>query len=84
VFGGKGLIPTEIQQRRLCIGLLVPPCLNLYLLQVIHSLSAQLGDELDLKIGQLVRITHIIDKDWYRSVCETGTGQFVRLIQVSL
>jgi hypothetical protein len=51
---------------------------------VIHSLSAQLGDELDLKIGQLVRVTHIIDKDWYRSACETGTGQFVRLVQRSV
>jgi hypothetical protein len=40
----------------------------LLVVQVIHSLSAQLVDELDLKIGQLVRVTHIIDKDWYRSV----------------
>ena len=49
-----------------------------------HSLTAQLADELDLKIGQLVRVTYIIDKDWYRSVIlvkvskvfsNIGTGQ---------
>ena len=34
--------------------------------QVKQSLNAQLQDELDLKIGQVVKITHIIDKDWYR------------------
>ena len=34
--------------------------------QVKQSLSAQLEDELDLKVGQIVKITHIIDKDWFR------------------
>ena len=34
--------------------------------QVKQSLTAQLEDELELKVGQIVKITHIIDKDWYR------------------
>ena len=34
--------------------------------QVKQSLSAQLEDELDLRLGQIVKITHVIDKDWYR------------------
>ena len=36
--------------------------------QVKQSLTAQLEDELDLQVGQIVKITHIIDKDWYRYV----------------
>ncbi len=36
------------------------------LLQVVYKLTAQLEDELDLAVGQIVRITHIIDKDWMR------------------
>ena len=35
--------------------------------QVKQSLTAQLEDELELKVGQIVKITHIIDKDWFRS-----------------
>ena len=34
--------------------------------QVKQSLTAQLEDELNLQVGQIVKITHIIDKDWYR------------------
>lgn len=34
--------------------------------QVKQSLTAQLEDELELRLGQIVKITHIIDKDWYR------------------
>lgn len=34
--------------------------------QVKQSLTAQLEDELELKVGQIVKITNIIDKDWYR------------------
>ena len=26
----------------------------------------QANRELELKVGQIVKITHIIDKDWYR------------------
>ena len=36
--------------------------------QVKQGLEAQLTDELPLTVGQIVKITHIIDKDWYRSV----------------
>ena len=31
-----------------------------------QTLIEQLEDELELRLGQVVRITHIIDKDWYR------------------
>ena len=34
--------------------------------QVTQALSAQLEDELSLKVGQVVKVTHVIDKDWYR------------------
>lgn len=34
--------------------------------QAKQSMVAQLQDELNLKVGQIVKITHIIDKDWYR------------------
>ena len=34
--------------------------------QVVHGMSAQLEEEIDLVEGQIVTITDIIDKDWYR------------------
>ena len=34
--------------------------------QVKQGLVPQLEDELELRLGQVVKITHIIDKDWYR------------------
>ena len=34
--------------------------------QVKQGLVPQLEDELELRLGQIVKITHIIDKDWYR------------------
>lgn len=34
--------------------------------QVVHSMTALLDEEIDLVRGQMVRITEIIDKDWYR------------------
>ena len=34
--------------------------------QVVHGMTAQLEEEIDLCEGQLVVITEIIDKDWYR------------------
>ena len=40
--------------------------------QVKQSLTAQLEDELELRLGQIVKITHIIDKDWYRWVSLSG------------
>ena len=36
--------------------------------QVIHGMTAQLDEEIDLIEGQQVVITEFIDKDWYR--CE--------------
>jgi hypothetical protein len=34
--------------------------------QVIHGMTAQLDEEIDLIEGQMVVITEFIDKDWYR------------------
>jgi len=52
--------------------------------QAKQSMVAQLQDELSLKIGQIVKITHIIDKDWYRGECAGSSGifpaSFVRII----
>ena len=35
-------------------------------MQVIHSMKAQLAGEIDLEEGDIVKITEMIDKDWYR------------------
>ncbi len=34
--------------------------------QVVHSMKAMLEEEMDLSTGQIVKITEIIDKDWFR------------------
>ena len=34
--------------------------------QVVHPMTAQLVEEIDLEKGQIVKITEIIVKDWYR------------------
>ena len=34
--------------------------------QVKQGLVAQLEDELELRVGQVVKVTHVIDKDWFR------------------
>jgi len=44
--------------------------------KVVQSMRAQLTDELSLKHGQTVKITHIIDKDWYRGECSGSSGIF--------
>ena len=36
--------------------------------RVKSSIMAQLPEELDLYAGDLVNITHVVDKDWYRSI----------------
>ena len=36
--------------------------------QVLHGMTAQLDEEIDLIEGQQVVITEFIDKDWYRYV----------------
>jgi hypothetical protein len=34
--------------------------------QVLHTMKAQLPEEIDLTEGDVVKIVEIIDKDWYR------------------
>lgn len=34
--------------------------------KVVHSLQAQLAEEIDLVEGEIVKIVEIIDRDWYR------------------
>ena len=36
--------------------------------QVVHGMTAQLEEEIDLTEGQMVVITELVDKDWYRYV----------------
>ena len=36
--------------------------------QVLHGMTAQLDEEIDLIEGQQVVITEFIDKDWYRYI----------------
>ena len=42
--------------------------------QVVHSMQALLEEEMDLVQGQVVKITEIIDKDWYRGESDGKTG----------
>ncbi|XP_063874664.1 dynamin-binding protein-like isoform X1 [Scylla paramamosain] len=44
--------------------------------RVKSSIMAQLPEELDLYAGDLVTITHIVDKDWYRGESNGATGIF--------
>ena len=53
--------------------------------QVVHSMQALLDEEMDLTNGEIIKITQIIDKDWYRGQAHDGkTGifpaSFVRII----
>lgn len=34
--------------------------------KVLHSMKAQLPEEMDLVEGDIIRVVQIIDKDWYR------------------
>lgn len=42
--------------------------------RVKMDMNAQLAEEIDLKQGQHVLITEIVDKDWYRGSCNGKTG----------
>ncbi|XP_071537624.1 uncharacterized protein [Panulirus ornatus] len=44
--------------------------------RVKMSLRAQLPEELDLYAGDIVNITHAVDKDWYRGESNGATGIF--------
>eukprot|EP00094_Tigriopus_californicus_P005635 TCALIF_05432-PA protein Name:"Similar to DNMBP Dynamin-binding protein (Homo sapiens)" AED:0.05 eAED:0.05 QI:0/0.53/0.43/1/0.8/0.87/16/1294/2068 len=44
--------------------------------QVVHSLQAQLAEEIDLVAGEIVKIVEIIDRDWYRGEARGQTGIF--------
>ena len=43
---------------------------------VVHSMQALLDEEIDLVKGQVIRITEIIDKDWYRGEIDGKCGVF--------
>jgi len=51
---------------------------------VVHSMAAQLPEEVDLVEGQIVKIVEVIDKDWYRGEVNGRVGifpsSFVRVI----
>ncbi len=44
--------------------------------QVVHSMRAQLPEEMDLQEGDVVRITEILDRDWCRGECKGRSGTF--------
>ena len=52
--------------------------------KVLHSMRAQLPEEIDMEEGDIVKIVEIVDKDWYRGVCKGRSGifpaSFVRII----
>ena len=52
--------------------------------QVVHSMQALLDEEIDLVNGEIIKITQIIDKDWYRGESHGKSGifpaSFVRII----
>lgn len=44
--------------------------------RVKMNMKAQLDEEMDLYVGDIVTVTEIVDKDWYRGICGTRTGIF--------
>ena len=40
------------------------------------SMKAQLEEEMDLHVGDIVTVTEIVDKDWCRYVTVSGFGMF--------
>ncbi len=44
--------------------------------KVVHSMRAQLAEEIDLEEGDIVKIVEIVDKDWYRGECKGRSGTF--------
>ncbi|KAG0728511.1 Dynamin-binding protein [Chionoecetes opilio] len=52
--------------------------------RVRSSIKAQLPEELDLYTGDLVTITHVVDKGWYRSVTSTTSLTTNVLVFVTL
>ncbi|KAG8238201.1 hypothetical protein J437_LFUL018084 [Ladona fulva] len=54
--------------------------------RVTTSMKAQLDEEMDLNEGEIVTITGIVDKTWYRGVCGDRQGifpkDFVELLSV--
>lgn len=53
--------------------------------RVMMSIRAQLPEELNLYAGDVIRITHVIDKDWFRGESNGETGilpaSFVEIIE---
>ncbi len=52
--------------------------------QVVHSMQALLDQEMDLVQGEIIKVTEIVDKDWYRGEANGKSGifpsSFVRII----
>jgi len=44
--------------------------------RVKMNTKAQLEEEMDLHVGDIVTVTEIVDKDWYRYVTVSGFGMF--------
>ena len=44
--------------------------------QVVHAMKAQLDEEIDLVEGQIIRITEVIDKDWWRGEVSALPSKF--------
>jgi len=50
--------------------------------RVKMNMKAQLEEEMDLHVGDIVTVTEIVDKDWYRYVTVSGFGMFGYCIAV--
>ena len=44
--------------------------------QVVHSMQALLEQEMNLVQGEIIKITEIVDKDWYRGEANGKSGIF--------
>jgi hypothetical protein len=44
--------------------------------RVKMNMKAQLDEEMDLYVGDIVTVTEIVDKDWYRYVTFSRLGMF--------
>ncbi|XP_068082525.1 dynamin-binding protein isoform X2 [Anabrus simplex] len=53
-----------------------PASVKNFKVQVKMDMKAQLDEEMDLHKGEIILVTEVIDRDWYRGVCGNRTGIF--------
>ena len=65
-------IPTLLRQRSRSVHSSEP-----LFAQALVDAVAQLDDELSFQAGDIIKVTEVIDEDWYRGECHGKTGMFL-------